>query len=338
MQKSVKAQIRRAIRELVSGETVDDQIYRVQAKDLRTTSNGGLYIHAVLADATGQMLGRMWNASQQLFDSLPAGGLARFRGRVETYRGNLQFIIDGVRICEAGEADPADFLPCTPHDIDEMWGRLVALLRTVRNPDLLALIAVFMRDEAWTKGFRRAPAAHKLHHAYIGGLLEHTLSLMELAERVLPHYPQVSRDLVLTGLFLHDCGKIVEYTYDTTIEYTAEGQLVGHIVNAVIWIEQRAAELAAANGKPLPADLLLALKHIIVGHHGRYEFGSPRLPATAEAFMVHYLDNLDAKLNQVFTTIAGDADDTNQFTPYVPALEARLWKADPDGARQRPGG
>lgn len=319
---------RRSIAELRAGERLDDAIFRIAQKDLRTTSNGSLYIHAVLADASGQVVARMWNASQEMFDSIPDGGLLHIRGRVESYKGRPQVIIDGLRAVDAGSVDASEFLPRTREDVGRMWERVKEILRSIEHPDLLALVGEFVRDEAFADSFRRAPAARGLHHAYVGGLLEHTLSLLELALVVLPRYPQVSRDLVLAAIFFHDAGKTAELNYQTSFDYTNEGQLIGHIVQASIWVHEAAARLAARTGKAFPADVLMALKHIIVAHHGKYEFGSPKLPATPEAFMVHYLDNLDAKLNMVFAAIEADPDEASDWTQWIPALETRVFKPD----------
>lgn len=330
------APARRPVAELRAGERVDDQVFLLTQKDLRTTTTGSLYIHAVLADQTGQLIARMWNASQTVYDSMPESGLLRIRGRVETYKGRPQLIIDGVRTVASDEVDPTEFLPRSKHDIEEMWSRLKSVLRTVENPDLLALLGAFLNDAAFAESFKRSPAARTNHHAFLGGLLEHTLNLLELAVLVLPRYPEVSRDLVLAGVFLHDAGKTAELACDTSFNYTNEGQLVGHIVQAAIWIHQRAAALEANSGKPFPREVLNALTHIIVAHHGQYEFGSPKLPATREAVFVHYLDNLDAKLTMMNAAIAGDPDATSDWTPWVQALGTRVFKKDVLGPSVRP--
>lgn len=317
---------RRKVSELQAGERVADQVFRVAQKDLRTTTNGSLYIHVVIADGSGQMPARMWQASQEIFDSIPEGGLLHFRGRVENYRGNRQFIIDGLRGVEAGSFDPAEFLPTTKHDVDALWNQVKDLLRQVQNRDLLALLGKFVNDTEFVAAFKRCPAAVQMHHAYVGGLVEHTRNLLRLAEAICPLYPQVSRDLVLTAIFLHDAGKTRELAYSTNFEYTNEGQLVGHIVQCVLWIHDKCRELERETQRPFPAAVEMALKHVILAHHGKYEFGSPRLPATAEALMVHYLDNLDAKLAMVSEAIAGDTDASSDWTTYVRALESRVFK------------
>lgn len=327
---------RRAIAEMQAGQRVDDQIFRVAQKDLRTTNNGSLYIHAVLGDATGQLVARMWQASQEIYDSIPEGGLLHFRGRVENYKGNLQFIIDGVRAVEPGSVDPSDFLPSTRKNVDELWQEIKTILRNIENPDLLALIGRFVNDEAFVQGFKRAPAAVQMHHAYLGGLIEHTANLLRMATVLCPLYPQVSRDLVLAGLFLHDAGKTAELAYETNLEYTSEGQLVGHITQCVLWIHEHCRAIEQETGKPFPHQIEIALKHLILAHHGRYEFGSPRLPAMPEAFVLHYLDNLDAKLAMTFEAIAGDTDGASDWTGYIRAIESRVFKPDVMGIREQP--
>lgn len=326
---------RRTVAELQPGERVEDQIYRVAQKDLRTTANGSLYIHAVLADRTGQLVARMWNASKVIYSSMPEGGFLYFRGRVESYKGNRQFIIDGVRAVVEGAVDLKDFLPTSERDVEQMWSRLQEILRTIKNHDLLALVGRFINDEPFVAAFKRAPAAVEVHHAYIGGLLEHSLNLLELAQLIIPRYPQVSLDLVLAGAFLHDAGKTRELGYDTNFSYTAEGHLIGHIVQTVLWIHEKAAEIEGETGKPFPREIETALKHIILAHHGKYEFGSPRLPMTPEAITVHYLDNLDAKIHQYVKEIEKDADDEKEFTGYIRTLETRIFKPDVMGIRSK---
>lgn len=326
---------RRSIAELQAGQRVDDEVYRVAQKDLRTTTNGSLYIHAVLADQTGQMLARMWNASQEMFDSIPEGGLIHVKGRCESYKGNRQFIIDGLRAVEPGAIDPAQFLPASHCDVEKLWLEVLETLRTIQNKPLRSLIARFANDPAFAADFKRAPAATQMHHAYLGGLIEHTRSLLKLADAVCPLYPKISRDLVLAGIFLHDAGKTRELAYEANFEYSSEGQLLGHIVQCVLWVDQKCRELERESKEPFPREIETVLKHLILAHHGKYEFGSPRLPATPEAFMIHYLDNLDAKLQMTFDAIESDPDSTGEWTPYIKALETRVYKPDVIGARAK---
>lgn len=326
---------RRFIAEIKAGERVEDEVFLIRSKDLRTTTNGGLYIHAVLMDKTGQLVARAWQASEDMFLGMPEGGFLRFKGRAENYKGNLQFIIDAMRPAEPGSYDFADFLPATKHDVTAMWKRVVDILRQIKHPQLSALIDEFLDDKEMMERFRKAPAAAAMHHAYIGGLLEHTLSVLEVALRIVPHYTGLSLDLVLAGLFLHDIGKSSELSFDTSIGYTDDGQLIGHITQAVIWIDKKADAVAARTGKPFDKELRWVLEHIVLAHHGQYAFGSPKLPAVPEAIAVHYIDNLDAKLSMFFAEIGNDRDPASRWTNYNKALETKVYKPDVMGVRER---
>lgn len=324
---------RRFINTLRPGDRIEDEVFLIQSKDLRSTTQGSLYIHAVLADRSGQIVARQWQATEAMFQEMSRTDYMRFKGRVENYKGNAQFIIDAMRTAEIGSFNIADFLPASKHDVDELWQRLLAALKAIKAPDLAALIQEFLGDEKLMGGFRRAPAAVAMHHAYIGGLLEHTVTLLEVASNVIPLYPKLSLDLVLAGLFLHDIGKVAELGYDAKINYTDEGQLVGHIAQTVCWIDRKADAAAARTGKPFPNELRWALQHIVLSHHGRYEFGSPKLPAIPEAAAVHFLDNLDAKINMMLTEIENDPDRVSHWTNYNKALETKVYKPDIMGTR-----
>jgi 3'-5' exoribonuclease len=324
---------KRYIAEMSAGESIESEVFLISSKDLRTTTNGSLYIHAVLADRTGQMPARMWQASEILYNTLPEGGFVELKGRTESYKGNMQFIIDAIRPVDQDGVNPADFLRTTEHDIDAMWESLLAILRTVENKHLQLLIKQFVTDEQFVTRFKRSPAAATMHHAYIGGLLEHTLRLLEIAQLVIPRYPEVSLDLVLTGLFLHDVGKTVELNCDTAFSYSDEGQLIGHINLAANWIEQKAATVAAESGEPFPERIKWSLQHIVLSHHGQYEFGSPKLPATPEAVAIHHIDNLDAKLNTYLGLIKNDRDAKSRWTNYNHLLGTKVFKDDVMGIR-----
>jgi 3'-5' exoribonuclease len=316
------------VNELSAGQRITDQVFLISAKDLRTAANGSKYLHLVLADRTGQLPARMWQASEADFNQIPEGGFLRFTGRCESYRGSLQFIVEGFRPAEPDTLDIAEFVPHTPGDVEQMWQQVKAILRTIRNRDLLELIKQFVTDASFVESFKRAPAATDRHHAYLGGLLEHTLKVLELVQAICPLFPQLNRDLMVAGGFLHDVGKTAELEAETSFSYTEDGQLVGHLVRGAIWIEQRAAAVQAQTGQPFPEDLTHVLQHIVLAHHGEREFGSPKTPALPEAFALHYLDNLDAKLHQVFREIAADPDPTNDWTPFVRNLQTRLFKKD----------
>lgn len=317
----------RFIADIAAGERLENEVYLINQKDLRTTTQGALYIHAVLVDRTGQMPARMWQATEKIFEFMPEGGFMRFTGRAENYKGNLQFIIDGLGEAPIETVELGDFLRKTQRNVDEMFTRVLAILEEhLKDGDVKALVGEFLTDAALMNRFRTAPAAAQLHHAYIGGLLEHTLNLLELALRVLPLYPRLSPDLVLAGLLLHDIAKTAELGYDTAFKYTEPGQLLGHVVMGAMWIEQKAAAAAAKTGRPFPERIKWSLQHIILSHHGRYEFGAPKLPATPEAVAIHYLDNLDAKVQIFFDEIDNDRDAQSAWTNYNRGLETRIFK------------
>ena len=338
------AKPRRYIADLKAGETIEGQVFLVSKKDLRTTTNGSLYIHAVLVDRTGQLLARVWNATQEQHESIPEGGFITVRGRVESYKGSPQFIIDGMRPAEAGSYDPADFMPTTKHDVEAMWNEVLGILRTIKNSYLVALIKEFVTDQTVVTNFKRAPAAVQFHHAFVGGLLEHTLCVLRVGTRIFGAkddsdslYPEVSRDLILAGVFLHDIGKTAELSYDTNFAYTSSGQLIGHITQAAIWIDRKIAEVETKSGQPFPEDIQNVLTHIVLAHHGTYEFGSPRLPACPEAIAVHYLDNIDAKLQMSLADIREAKNAESDWTEFNRALGTRIFKKDVMGIRAKPG-
>lgn len=333
MSAKAKTSGRRFVDQLTAGDFLEDQVFLIAQKDLRTTSNGSLYIHVVVADKTGQLLGRIWQANEKMYEQMPEGGFLRFKGRVENYKGSLQFIVDGMRPCDPKSVDLSEFMPATEEDVDAMFERVKEILRQVKNPALLQLIKQFIADEPLMANFRKAPAAITMHHAFLGGLLEHTRNVLEIAQLVLPRYPEVSADLVLTALFLHDIAKTSELTYETNFTYTDSGQLIGHIVTSCMWIEDKARAVEAETGEPFPADVKQALQHIVLAHHGQYDYGSPKLPMMPEAIAVHHIDNLDAKLQLFMHKINSDADPASHWTEYVRGLDTKLYKKDVMGIR-----
>ncbi len=213
-----------------------------------------------------------------------------------------------------------------------MFDRLRTMLLKLTNPHLRALVECFLMDEPLMEGLRQAPAGVRNHHAYLGGLLEHVLTMLDAADRLAPLYPELNRDLLLMGIFLHDLGKIRELSYDRAFGYTDEGQLVGHIDLGVEMLSAKVTRVPDLTGEPFPTELLLRLKHMIVSHHGTYEFGSPRLPMTPEAIALHYLDNLDAKIHSFTRDIRDDANGTSAWTPYNQNTQRRLFKGLREGS------
>ena len=308
-------------------------IFAVQNCQLGVTKTGKPYIKCLLADRTGRAPGRMWNASDELFASLPTDGFVHVEGQTQPYQGEMQIIIQAISRAEPTQQDLEHLLPRTKYDIETMFTEVKEILGSLHSAHLRRLAEAYLADAAIMSRFRQAPAAQNLHHAFLGGLLEHTLSLMRLAEAVVPLYPKVSRDIVLMGLFLHDLGKCAELSWATGFSYSDEGQLVGHIARGVVWLNDKARQLAAA-GAPLPPQCLCVLEHIILSHHGVPEFGALKLPATPEAILIHMLDNIDAKMQMSLDATRPDkpaaADLGGNFTEKVWALgNVRMFRADP---------
>jgi 3'-5' exoribonuclease len=319
---------RRFVREMQPGERFDSITFLLVSKDLRTTTQGSLYIHCVLADRTGHLVARVWSASEAMYIAMKEGDFIALKGRAENYKGNLQFIIEAIRPVDREAIELGDFLPRTSHDIDKMWGRVQEILSEIQDENVKAIIDEFVADEEKIERFKIAPAAASMHHAYIGGLLEHTLSLLELARVTIPRFEKVRLDLVLGGLFLHDFGKTAELSFDTSFRYTDQGQLLGHITICVTWIEEMTRRAETRLERKIPESVKLALQHIVLSHHAKPEFGSPKFPSFPEAIAVHYLDNLDAKLNMCLGVIEDDRDERT-WTPFNRALETKIYKANP---------
>jgi 3'-5' exoribonuclease len=319
---------RRFINQFGHQEAVD-QVFLAAQKQLRPNRNGNLYLQVELSDRSGTISARVWNASESEYRNFDDGDFVRVEGTAQIYQGAIQLI--ATHICKArdDEIDFADFMPLTPADIDRFALRLAELLRSMHNPHLRTLADCFLMDEDFMRKYSRTPAGVKNHHAYLGGLLEHVVNLMEVIDRVSPCYPAVDRDLLLMGAFLHDMSKIDELSYDRGFSYTDEGQLIGHVVMAVGLLEAKAREAEKLSGEPLPAELLLRLKHMIVSHHGQYEYGSPKLPMTLEAVALHYLDNLDAKLHSFAQQMREDPNVDSPWTHFYPALGRKLFKGTP---------
>jgi 3'-5' exoribonuclease len=266
----------------------------------------------------------MWQATEVVYKALPKPGFVHIQGRSELYQNNLQIVVNNIGVVDAGKVSLEDFLARTDKDIDKTFEEVKKIVGRIKNPHLKALVGQFLADTDLMEKFCKAPGGTALHHNYLGGLLEHTHNMLRIAVSILPFYPKVQSDLVLTGIFLHDIGKTEELSYDMAFSYTDSGQLIGHIVKTVLMVNQKADELRA-KGTQIEQAVQDALVHIILSHHGEYEFGSPKLPATPEAFMVCYIDNLDAKVNMVTMAIENEPGDSN-WTAWKNALQTRLYR------------
>jgi 3'-5' exoribonuclease len=315
------------LRDAQPGDVVED-VYMISNKQLGATNQGKPYIKAIIADRTCQMNARMWNAGKEIFNALPDSGFVKLRGRVENYQNNLQFIIEQTWAARDGSFDIADLIASTTKDVPQMCARLQELCASIQNRHLGAIVQAYLDDEALMNQFCKAPAAMSFHHAFLGGLLEHTLNAMEVADCIARFYPGLNRDLVLAGIFLHDIAKTWELSYDAAFGYTDGGQLVGHIVKSVMWVEERAKQAEQTLGEPIPRELIDVLEHIILSHHDKPEFGSPRTPATPEAMAVHMIENLDAKLMMALGACRGDDVAEGNWTEYMKAFSGKLYRPD----------
>src|SRR3990172_1343146 len=272
------------INQIEPGQQIND-VYLVKDPILRSTSRGDLYIAMFLSDKTGQLNGRMWQATEAVYKALPKPGFIYIKGRSELYQNNLQIVVNDVTVIDPDKVNIDDFLAHTEKDVDQMFAEIREIVGRIGNSQLKALAEEFLADEEVMAKFRKAPGGVKLHHNCIGGLLEHTHNMLRVALVILPMYPKVQADLVLAGVFLHDIGKTDELEYDMAFSYTDTGQLIGHVVRSYVRIHQK-ADVLRAKGIRVDQEVLDSLGHIILSHHGQYEFGSPKLPATPEAFMV----------------------------------------------------
>ncbi|HIJ67562.1 MAG TPA: HD domain-containing protein [Planctomycetes bacterium] len=314
------------INQIEPGVQIND-VYMVTQPILRNTTRGDLYIAMYLSDMTGKVNGRMWRTTEAVYSRLPSEGFIRIRGVAELYQGTLQIVVNDFVVVEADTVSLSDYMPRTKKNISEMLSETKRILAEVRHQGLNALVDEFLGDADFMREFAAAPGGMQIHHNYLGGLLEHTHSMLKVARAILPLYPQIQADLVLTAVFLHDAGKTKELSYQMGFSYTDPGQLLGHMVLGIQMIDKKVDALAKKNIVIDPT-VLDSLKHIILSHHGQYDFGSPKLPATAEAFFVYYIDNLDAKMNQVTELInnhPGNAD----WTAYQKTLETKLYRKRP---------
>lgn len=309
--------------QIQAGQPIDG-VFLVKDPILRSTAKGDYYIAMYVCDRTGQANGRMWQATEAVYLSIPKPGFVHIRGRSEMYQNNMQIVINSVRVVPTEEVDLEDFLPRTKQDVAQMYKEVLEMLDQIKSPALKALVAEFTGDEARMAQFCKSPAAVKMHHDYLGGLLEHTHNMLRVAVSIFPLYPHIQKDLVLAAIFLHDMGKTEELACDMAFSYTDSGQLVGHIVKCTIWIQQKADALRA-KGQTISQEAVDALCHIVLAHHGSHEFGSPKLPAMSEAFMVNYIDNLDAKMNQVNNLVERELSDAN-WTAWQNSLQTRLYR------------
>ncbi len=287
----------------------------VVSKQVKPKKTGEPYLALTLGDRSGQIEAKMWDNVEEFMDLFEQDDFLKIKGLINKYKNRFQLTIHKLRRMQDAEVDFSDYLPKTSKNIDELWQALLDFIATFENPHLKSLIELFLADPEIAERYRIAPAAKTLHHAYIGGLLDHVVSLFRSCDLVSRNYPQVNRDLLLTGAFLHDIGKIHELTYNRSFSYSTRGQLLGHMIIELEMLQTKLAQLP-----DFPTDLKTLLEHLIISHHGQYEFGSPKLPMFPEALMLHYLDDLDSKMEAMRAQFQREAEAEGPWTSYNPSM------------------
>jgi 3'-5' exoribonuclease len=291
----------------------------VTTKQVKPKKSGEPYLALTLADRGGQIEAKMWDNVEDSIDAFEQEDFLKIKGLLNKYKNRFQITIHKLRRMSDSEVDFADYLPKTTKDVDGLWLTLEDFVGSFQDPHLRALVQAFMSDPEIAAAYRNAPAAKTLHHAYIGGLLDHVVSLFRSCDLLCRNYPQVNRDLLLTGVFLHDIGKIHELTYMRSFSYTTRGQLLGHMI-----IELEMLQTKLAQFPDFPPGLKTLIEHLIISHHGHYEFGSPKLPMFPEALMLHYLDDLDSKMESMRAHFEREAGNDSSWTSYNPSLGRTL--------------
>ena len=307
------------VESLTAGSRVEDTFVLAE-KRLAQKKDGADYLTLQLSDRTGSLSAVAWDNVEKLGSVAAAGDFVRITGSVGEYRGALQIIVKEMTAEDPSSVAAADFLPATGQDVDQMFDRLVRMAQTMETPPLRDLLTAFFADADFVERFKKAPAAKMMHHAYIGGLLEHCLSMALLADRIARHYGGVDRDRLLAGVVLHDVGKVREFDYQHRIDYSDEGRLVGHIA---IGLEMLDEKIRLVDG--FPEEERRLLKHMIVSHHGAMEYGSPEPPKTVEAVLLHYIDEIDSKVNGIREFIAAQGAE-DAWTPYHRVLGRHFYR------------
>src|SRR5258706_7718551 len=275
----------------------------VTTKQVKPKKSGEPYLSLTLGDRCGQIEAKMWDNVEDARDAFDQEDFVKIKALLNKYKNRFQLTIHKLRKLGESEIDFGDYLPKTSKDIDALWLTLAEFVASLQDNNLRALVQSFMADPEIAAAYKNAPAAKTLHHAYIGGLLDHVVSLFRSCDLVSRNYPQINRDLLLTGAFLHDIGKIHELTYNRSFSYSTRGQLLGHMIIELEMLQTKLAQLP-----DFPTDLKTLLEHLIISHHGQYEFGSPKLPMFPEALMLHYLDDLDSKMEAMRAHFQLEAD------------------------------
>jgi 3'-5' exoribonuclease len=303
----------------------------VVAKQIKPKKTGEPYLALTLGDRTGQVEAKMWDNVEEVLEAFEQDDFLKVKGLINKYKQRFQLTIHKLRKLGDSEIEFADYLPKTTKDIDELWRTLSDFVSGFQNQHLKTLVQAFMADPEIAAAYRNAPAAKTLHHAYIGGLLDHVVSLFRSCDLISRNYPQINRDLLLTGAFLHDIGKIHELTYNRSFSYTTKGQLLGHMI-----IELEMLQAKLSHFPRFPEELKTLVEHLIISHHGQYDFGSPKLPMFPEALMLHYLDDLDSKMEAMRAHFERESSLDGPWTSYNASLGRPLLNTEKFLAPKKP--
>lgn len=288
-----------------------DSVFLVKEKISALARNGKPYLTLHLMDKSGEIEGRVWENVETIGLLFEKDNFVRVKAKATVYLGKMQLIITDLACIADSQVVLEDFLPEGDRSSAEMIAELSALVESCTDEHLRGLLRSFTEDPEFLELYRTAPAAKGMHHVYLGGLLEHSLSVARLVDQIIPLYPLLQRDLLIAGALLHDVGKVREMTYLRSFDYTDEGKLLGHISIGVEMIHEKIVQL-----KGFPLELAMLLKHMILSHHGQYEFGSPKRPKTIEATVLNYLDDLDSKINGICTHMRKEPANHSRWTGY----------------------
>jgi len=316
------------IRDLRPGGEVEET-YVVRSKEMRQRRNGGRYLALSLGDRTGEVAALAWESLDRIASACTVGRVVRVRGQIQRYNQHLQVVLRRAEAVEPDSVDESLYVRSSDVNPDLLWRRLMDLVEEVGDSHLRQLLFRVFADPEVTDRFRAAPAARSMHHAFRSGLLEHTVSMATAARQLASHY-HLDEDTVVTGAILHDLGKIWELDIGASIEYTDEGRLLGHLPLAVLFVDRTIAELPS-----FPDELRRHLLHILLSHHGAYEYGSPRRPKTPEALLVHMIDNLDSKIGGMLEAIQRGGETEDAWSEYSRILERQVYRRRPPTQKKK---
>ncbi len=309
------------VSDLQDGQAVST-LFLVCEKGIRTSARGKSWLELSLRDRTGSIPAKMWDNFEAIAKTFECDDVVVIRGRVKLYNGQKEVTLEQIIPAEEREYDLGDFLAHTKFDVEQLYAELRAAIAAMSNPHLQRLLQSIVDDPAIAAKLKRAPAAMMMHHAFVGGLLEHVVSLIGLSRGVIAQYPELDADLLLTGIVLHDVGKIEELSYERGVQYTTPGRLLGHITIGCGIVRDKIKTIP-----DFPGPLAILVEHLILSHHGSLEFGSPTLPQTREAVALHFLDDMDSKMAAMRANLDSAAG-SDEWTDRNPALRRAILRTD----------